>query len=166
MNTQIIQMMLDYNYWATARILRMAEQLTEADYFVDTGHSYRSVHGTLVHVIWAENVWRRRLQGEGFDGEYAVEDLPTLAIIKERWLVEEEKMRAYLATLTDADLLAVIRYKNSTTTAFERTTWQCLYHLVNHGTQHRSEVADMLTRFGSSPGDIDFILYLNTLKGQ
>lgn len=162
MNTQTIQMMLDYNYWANARILRMAEQLTEADYFADTGHSYGSLHRTLVHVLWAENVWRRRLQGQGFDGEYAVEDLPTLAVIKARWAVEEEKMRAYLANLTDADLFKVFRYKNSKNLEFERVVWQCLYHLVNHGTQHRSEAADMLTRFGKSPGDIDFNLYLNT----
>jgi len=34
-------------------------------------------------------------------------------------------------------------------------------HVVNHGTQHRSESAALLMRFGRSPGDMDFTLYLD-----
>ena len=38
--------------------------------------------------------------------------------------------------------------------------WQVMAHVVNHGTQHRSEAAAILTDFGHSPGDIDLILFL------
>ena len=38
--------------------------------------------------------------------------------------------------------------------------WQMLLHLLNHGTQHRSEAALLLTQVGRSPGDLDLIDYL------
>jgi uncharacterized damage-inducible protein DinB len=39
--------------------------------------------------------------------------------------------------------------------------WHCLLHVVNHGTQHRSEAAALLTEYGSSPGDLDVTMFLN-----
>ena len=38
--------------------------------------------------------------------------------------------------------------------------WQPMLHVVNHGTQHRSEAAVLLTEAGASPGDLDLIDYL------
>jgi uncharacterized damage-inducible protein DinB len=35
-----------------------------------------------------------------------------------------------------------------------------LAHVVNHGTQSRSEAAVLLTEYGQSPGDLDLILFL------
>jgi uncharacterized damage-inducible protein DinB len=38
--------------------------------------------------------------------------------------------------------------------------WQLMAHIANHGTQHRSEAAEMLTQMGRSPGDLDLMQYL------
>jgi hypothetical protein len=45
-----------------------------------------------------------------------------------------------------------------------RILWHIMIHVMNHGTQHRSEAAAILTSFNQSPGDLDFTMYLNTLK--
>jgi uncharacterized damage-inducible protein DinB len=70
-------------------------------------------------------------------------------------------MRDYLDSVDDAALASVVRYTNEEGIVRERILWHCLYHVVNHGTQHRSEAAAILTELGRSPGDVDFTFFLN-----
>ena len=61
--------------------------------------------------------------------------------------------------MADEDLVQTIAYKNTRGLEHSMVLWPILVHVVNHGTQHRAEVAHFLTDFGQSPGDVDFILY-------
>jgi uncharacterized damage-inducible protein DinB len=58
----------------------------------------------------------------------------------------------------------MIAYTNTKGKPFAYPLWQLMLHQANHATQHRSENAAMLTRFGHSPGDLDFVLYLDLVK--
>lgn len=70
-------------------------------------------------------------------------------------------MWAYLNSLSDETLWGYVRYTTPEGVKRERLLWHCLYHVVNHGTQHRSEAAVRLTELGHSPGEVDFTLFLN-----
>jgi uncharacterized damage-inducible protein DinB len=91
-------------------------------------------------------------------------DYPHLPAIEMRWREEETAMRAYLAGLRDEDLESHLRYATDAGIKRDRILWHCLLHVVNHGTQHRSEAAALLTENGHSPGDLDFTVFLNDYK--
>ena len=86
---------------------------------------------------------------------------PIVAVVEQCWSAEERAMRDHLAHLTDDDLTAYVRYTTPEGDKRERVLWHCLLHVFNHGTQHRSETAAILTESGHSPGELDFTAFLN-----
>jgi uncharacterized damage-inducible protein DinB len=70
------------------------------------------------------------------------------------WNVEWAGWDGWLATLDDEALLK--RFDDV-------PMWQLLAHVMNHGTQHRSEAAALLTDAGRSPGDLDMVDFAEAL---
>jgi len=160
MNAEHIRTLFDYVYWANARIFRAALRVTPDQFTAANTSSYGSLRGTLAHVLRSEMIWRRRLQGDPMPTGIPIEaDFPTPQALLTAWQAEEPLLRAYLASLAEADLQAMVSYKSTKGEPFQNARWAILAHVVNHGTQHRAEAAAMLTDFGHSPGDIDMIIY-------
>ena len=63
MTPQDLQTLVDYNYWATHRLLIAVDALTPEQFIRDLASSFRSVRDTLTHVHDAEWIWLSRLQG-------------------------------------------------------------------------------------------------------
>src|ERR671927_1031398 len=62
---QIFQMFARYNAWANDRLYAAAAQLSDADYRADHGAFFKSVHGTLNHLLVGDRIWMRRFTGQG-----------------------------------------------------------------------------------------------------
>jgi uncharacterized damage-inducible protein DinB len=151
----------EYNYWANQRILATAANVSQEQWSSPSTFPYGSLHGTLLHTLDTEFAWRMRCQHDQSTPDMSAAEFPTLDLIEPRWREEEMSMRAYLAGMHDDDLIRLLRYTTDSGEKRERVLWHCLLHVVNHGTQHRSEAAALLTEYGSSPGDLDFTLFLN-----
>jgi uncharacterized damage-inducible protein DinB len=164
MNTKDILLLYNYNYWANGRILAQAANVTETQFLAPAEFPYGGLRGTLVHILEAEWAWRIRFQGLGDTRELLETEFPTLAAVEARLAEEESAMRAYLSSLRDEDLEKGITYPIGEGKTRTRILWHCFVHVVNHGTQHRSEAAALLTRYGQSPGDLDFTVFLNQYK--
>lgn len=163
MDMNVILTMFDYNYWANTRVLDAAGRITQAQYTAHAGLSHGSVRATLIHTLVAETLWRMRCQGNSPTSLFSETEFQTLEELRNRWREEEQTMRAYLATLTDADLRGTVHYQTTKGVSYEQTLWHILAHVVNHGTQSRAEAGIALMAFGQSPGDLDMSLYFRGL---
>lgn len=156
-----IKTFYDYNYWANGRILETAAKAPASEFTTPALLSHGSLRGTLAHILGAEWLWRMRFQqGISPTGMPKVDEFPELASLRARWQSEEQAMREFLGSIDDSGLERVVGYTNTRGSAFQTPLWQILLHVVNHGTQFRSEAAVWLTQKGYSPGDLDFIAFL------
>lgn len=163
---EYIKMIYDYNDWGNQRILNTSELLSQEQLDAPTQNGYASLRATLVHTMHANWIWLSRWQGISPKVPLDARDFPTLASIRLRWQEEEQQTRAFLATLTESTLASDLTYQNLKGITFTLPLWQTMIHVVNHGTQHRSEIAFMLTALEHSPGDLDMSLFLNQRNRQ
>jgi uncharacterized damage-inducible protein DinB len=163
MNKKYIQLLFDYNRWCNTRILGTAAKLTDEQFLAPGRFPHGGLRATLVHALFAEWVWRMRWQGTPPSEHYRLrpEEFPTFAALQTRWMEEETLLREFVAGLTDERLESELEYTSTEGGRHKRVLWETMAHFVNHGTQHRTEAAAILTDLGHSPGDIDLIVFIN-----
>jgi uncharacterized damage-inducible protein DinB len=160
-----IRTLYAYGAWANARVLDAAAQLSQAQLVAADGGGYGSVRDTLVHMAAAEWLYLERWQGRSRRALRDPETFSDVAAIRARWGAVEEEAVTFVAGLTEDDLARVVAYVNLQGETWAYPLWQQLLHQANHATQHRSEVAAALTRFGHSPGWLDVLVYLDEQAG-
>ena len=160
MNKQDIELLFKYNQWANARILKAASAVSAEQFLAPASFPHGGLRGTLAHTLFAEWVWRKRWEGESPTTRPQPEDFPTFDSLHARWLEEEGLLMKFIHAQTDEDLNEAFQFSTTTGEVREHILWQAMAHVVNHGTQHRSEAAALLTDMGCSPGDIDMSLFL------
>lgn len=161
MSVEMIRTLYNYNAWANRRVLDTAARLSPEQLQATMGASFDSIHATLVHVMGAQWIWLSRWLGTSPTILLNPADYPDLAAVRQRWDEIERDTQAFVQALDEAGLARVVNYRNTRGSPFAYPLWQLMLHQVNHATQHRSEVAMVMTEFGHSPDGLDLTRYLS-----
>ena len=161
MNKQDVLLLYKYNQWANAKILDAAANLTPEQFTAPATFPHGGLRGTLVHALSAEWIWRTRWEGTSPTYMLKAEEFPDFPSLRARWAEEEMRLMNFVSSVPEERLNNTFDYTNTSGKPFTRILWHAMVHLVNHGTQHRTEAAAMLTDFGCSPGDIDLIFFVS-----
>ena len=140
-----IKTFFDYNFWAFERVWGCIMQLNDNQFAQPIDYSTGSIREHVVHM--ASAIYRRiqQLQGKDIPSHLTPEDFPTRETVKARWDKVKNETYAYLSTLTESDLDGKVQGKSHDTGAIiENTPWEILLHMVNHATDHRSQILAML----------------------
>ena len=151
-----------YNSWANTRLYEAAAALEPERFGEDRGVFFRSMGGTLNHLLATDRIWMRRFTGEGEapDRLDAVlfEDFEPL---REARVREDARIEAYIASLDEARLAGRFHYTPITRPVeVSGRLGPALFHLFNHQTHHRGQAHAVLTGFGLDAPGLDLIAFL------
>ena len=161
--TDRYKMFAGYNGWCNERLYDAAATVSDADYRADRGAFFKSLHGTLNHLLLGDRIWMYRFTGEG--------ELPKSleAILYEDFTalraerrVMDGRISRYIGGLSDADLSGTIRYRTYTNpTDIEQKLAPALDHFFNHQTHHRGQAHALLTSMigNERTPSFDLIIY-------
>jgi uncharacterized damage-inducible protein DinB len=157
---EILLTLIDYDDWATGRVLELAAGISaeQAQAPAETNHG--CLHSLLFHIIRTTYLWRNLMQSGSPPEPLQLSDFPDIPAIQGFWLGESERLRETVARLSPTDLAQEISIMDPQGKVHHLVAWHMLVHTLLHAMQHRSEAAVLLTKYGCSPGDLDFIFYV------
>jgi uncharacterized damage-inducible protein DinB len=164
MNSEILGSMYEYGVWANERLLAQAAKLSNDQLGRRWSQGYDSIHQTFVHLLGADRRWFARWKEETLPPMATAQEFPSLAAIQTAWVPLIAERRRYIAGLSEDGLRQAIHGRTLDGQPYELARWQGILQCANHATQHRSEIAAMLTDAGHSPGDLDYALYCRTAR--
>jgi len=161
-----IALVFDHLYWVRDRVLEAAAR-PGVTWPGTAPDGLRGLRATLVHELDVQWSWRSRLTSpdpSAFpeeDVELVPEDFPTVASIRERWIGDELEMRAWLGRLSSSNLNGPCGAEQTQS----HPLWWHLQHVYVHGIQQFSDAARLLSQDGQSPGDLDFLDFIDWREG-
>lgn len=156
-----------YHEWATQRLVNEhVALLSDEQYHRDCGLFFKSVHGTLNHLIVGEGMlWFRRF-AEGVS-QPASPDFSLSAVVesdrdavRQRLADQAARWQPFIAGLTRERLEGTLNYTTMSGLATSLPFASTLAHVFNHATHHRGQVTAALTMMGRECPEIDMVYFL------
>lgn len=141
------RMMVAYNRWANERALDAARGMT--------AEQFEAMQGAFAHVLETQMFWHANWTNAQF-----VEIRPA-PFDETRRLFDQShtEMEAFFATLTDEAWHRSQQWWKRWGYDASMALGETLFQVINHSTQHRSEIALRMTAMGYSPGELDFLVF-------
>ncbi len=159
-DSDYVRLMAAYTGWQNRSVYEAAGALTDEARREDRGAFFGSIHATLNHLLWGDQLWLHRLAGTpapaspdipGSIGQHA--DWAGLAADRQ---ATDAAIQTWAARVTGEDLAGALSWHSGAIgREVIRPRWVLVVQLFNHGTHHRGQVHAMLTAAGARPEDTD-----------
>ncbi|HUP29151.1 MAG TPA: DinB family protein [Usitatibacter sp.] len=154
-----VQAMARYGAWMNERLYGSCARLTDEQRKEDVGAFFRSIHGTLNHLLLGDRVWMSRFTGTQFKVNSLADELYADfdQLRAEREATDLEISR-WAKSVTDAELQGELTYMSIVDPAPRSYPMGLVVaHFFNHQTHHRGQLTTLLFQRGIDPGVTDLI---------
>lgn len=138
--------LLEYNHHTN-------QKLIEA--FIENKNKVSEKSWSLInHILNAHQIWNQRINAiEKTFGVWEMHPSETLLNI------DLDNFKQSLAWIESLDFNTIITYKNSKGESFQNSLQDICFHIINHSTYHRGQIALEFKQVGIAPLITDYIFY-------
>jgi uncharacterized damage-inducible protein DinB len=150
-----------YNAWANTRLYEAAARLGPEQYRADRGAFFKSVHGTLNHLLVTDRIWMQRFTGEG-DAPNRLDAIlfETFGELRDAREAEDRRIVGFVDGLDDGRIAGTVKYRRVSSPAeIEQELGAALAHWFNHQTHHRGQVHALLTGLLGEAPELDLLFF-------
>ena len=154
-----VRTMARYNSEMNRRVYAAAAQLDDEQRRADRGLFWKSLHGTLCHLMWADRQWMSRFDGWP-PNTVPNPQSPTLIHDFDELRAErvdaDARIEDFSHRIDDAWLAAdLVWFSGGANREMRQGKARLVTHFFNHQTHHRGQVHAALTICGVDPGATD-----------
>lgn len=149
-----------YNQWMNQTLFAACMVLGDEDRKRDRGVFFRSIHGTLNHLLLADRIWLGRISGSPFAVRALDQELYSSFVeLAEARTKTDEDIITLVESLDVSDLSRPVSYRRMSGGGEAKTfpLAVVLSHLFNHQVHHRGQVTALLSQNGLDYGVTDLI---------
>ena len=158
-----VRTMAAYNRWQNKSLYGAADGLSDQARRELRGAFFGSIHGTLNHLLWGDQVWMSRFAGTPMPASPSIatsvgehEDWGDLKRARHAF---DDVIEDWAKALNQAWLDGNVSWHSSIVgRVVSRPAGFLVAHFFNHQTHHRGQVHTMLTAAGAKPKDTDLLL--------
>lgn len=155
----MLRLMADHNHWMNEKIYAVCATMHDAERKRDLGAFFRSVHGTLNHLLLVDHLWMGRILADPFPIRSLDQELYTdfspLQVAQEKM---DGDIHTFVAELTSARLAKPVNYVSFLgKQPVSLPLGLVLTHLFHHRTHHRGQVSTLALQLGYEVGVTDMI---------
>lgn len=155
-----VQKMAAYNTWINGGIYAAAETLSDDQRKRDCGAFFKSIHGTLNHLLWGDQIWMHRFAdtpapaSPGIPG--STEQFEAFEALKRERFAFDAVISKWAGEV-DQDWLngTLDWYSGSMKRDMSSPRGMLVTHMFNHQTHHRGQVHCLLTHLGAETPTTD-----------
>ncbi len=160
-------LMAEYNCWMNQKIYHVCASIPDEQRKQNMGAFFKSIHGTLNHLLYGDKAWMGRFTNQPFSGTSLSQEL---YVDFEELRAQREKTDQQILEWSkdlDPDWLSQPFAYTSHSDGKQRVMpgWILVTHLFNHQTHHRGQVTTLIKQLGYEPGvtDIPWMPEVNEL---
>ena len=147
--------MANYNQWMNQKLYAVCAEIPDLDRKSDRGAFFKSVHGTLNHILVADRIWLGRFTQQLFRAQLDTELYGDFSELRSQRGRLDLTIIDWAQDLTPDWLNADFTYTNSSGFTRTRPHWLLVTHMFNHQTHHRGQLTTLLHQMGYQSGVTD-----------